>query len=434
MYLMEIPGNTKYLMTKEKTVLTPDNSVPAIIANNNLVSINLYNTGEKLVDLDWLYLVCLYKLKMPIGYEYAINLIKFKPMKQTTHHISDAHAVILSSPVYHKSHKEFRMIPRFPNYFINSNGDVYYESTGNMLLRYKPPHRHYPMVGIRDQSGLFKQRNQLVHRLVGYTWVENDNFMEKNIIDHIDGNKMNCSATNLRWVSRAENNEYAIEQNLNTGCVKVVTRNIETGEIKEHFSVTKAAKYMGRSRLTIPAGGLKIGIVWVGKNGKFEMKKWNDKTKWSDYINNGLLSAKLKVRKNTRCVGGGASLSGYMATNGVKIFRAKSIDDLADQTGLVGSTISKYLLKKKSYNEWKFKVNDNTDDFSMVADFKGPENKPKQIKITNTLTGEIIISDSMRQAAKLTNTDKRIIAYRLKNPYKYKNNTYIYELLSNTPL
>ena len=44
-----------------------------------------------------------------------------------------------------------------------------------------------------------------VHRLVAIYFVFNDDPLEKNTVDHIDGNKRNNNAENLRWLSLSDN-------------------------------------------------------------------------------------------------------------------------------------------------------------------------------------------------------------------------------------
>ena len=63
--------------------------------------------------------------------------------------------------------------------------------------------------GVLNNCGyrIFKINNRtyLVHRLVATYFVENDEPDFKKEIDHIDGNKDNNKATNLRWCTRSEN-------------------------------------------------------------------------------------------------------------------------------------------------------------------------------------------------------------------------------------
>lgn len=52
-----------------------------------------------------------------------------------------------------------------------------------------------------------------VHRLVAEHFVENDD-VEKDQVNHIDGNKLNNHASNLEWVTQSENMIHASENNL----------------------------------------------------------------------------------------------------------------------------------------------------------------------------------------------------------------------------
>lgn len=47
-----------------------------------------------------------------------------------------------------------------------------------------------------------KQIHALVHRLVAQAWIPNPD--DKPEVDHIDGNRTNNNAENLRWVERVE--------------------------------------------------------------------------------------------------------------------------------------------------------------------------------------------------------------------------------------
>lgn len=50
-----------------------------------------------------------------------------------------------------------------------------------------------------------------IHRLVARMFIENDNPMVKNQINHIDGNKSNNCVENLEWCSQSENMRHRID-------------------------------------------------------------------------------------------------------------------------------------------------------------------------------------------------------------------------------
>ena len=97
-------------------------------------------------------------------------------------------------------------------YYVNRDGQV--KSTkGNTdrILKYKYHKEGYPMVTLTQRIGRKKPLYVCVHKLVALAFLGTPptpygSSKGCTVIDHIDENKSNCSADNLRWVTRRENN------------------------------------------------------------------------------------------------------------------------------------------------------------------------------------------------------------------------------------
>lgn len=121
----------------------------------------------------------------------------------------------------------------FTNYFVSNLGR-FKNSKGIIMENYKPHHSGYIYVRVNKTK-------YALHRLVESTFVEN--IESKPAVNHIDGCKTNNSASNLEWVTIAENNQH----NHNVGLIKCFTRkigqyNLEGEFIKEFPSIVSAIK------------------------------------------------------------------------------------------------------------------------------------------------------------------------------------------------
>lgn len=64
----------------------------------------------------------------------------------------------------------------------------------------------YEIVDLYIETG--KKRHFRVHRLVGFMFIPNDDFINKNQINHKDEVKTNNSVENLEWCTHEYNNSY----------------------------------------------------------------------------------------------------------------------------------------------------------------------------------------------------------------------------------
>jgi hypothetical protein len=94
----------------------------------------------------------------------------------------------------------FKYIPQYEGlYSIDKNGNVFSHISGRVLKQHAN-HRGYFMVDLWKDG---KCKKGIVHRLVAKTYIPNPCNLPE--IDHIDTNRQNNNADNLRWCTRKEN-------------------------------------------------------------------------------------------------------------------------------------------------------------------------------------------------------------------------------------
>lgn len=89
----------------------------------------------------------------------------------------------------------------YPDYLVYEDGRVFSKKRRKMVKSIIKKHGYH-------QVGLYKDgkpKYYLVHRLVALHYIPNSE--NKSFVDHIDRNKLNNHVSNLRWVTRSENNQ-----------------------------------------------------------------------------------------------------------------------------------------------------------------------------------------------------------------------------------
>lgn len=126
------------------------------------------------------------------------------------------------------------------NYLVSNKGTIKNYMSGHVMT-HNTTYQGYKYIRIIDFNG--KKTNKLIHRLVMETFIPYDlrelPYLE---VNHIDGNKTNNNLKNLEWVTRQENLQHAIDNNLfkpqrgeKNGRAKL--SNKEAEEIKEFYKL-----------------------------------------------------------------------------------------------------------------------------------------------------------------------------------------------------
>ena len=91
---------------------------------------------------------------------------------------------------FFKDHPEYSFDP--------CTGDIF--GKDGRILKGCPNHHGYLLVTFCENG---EQKNYRIHRLIAEEEIPNPDNLDT--VDHIDGNKCNNAAENLRWLSRSEN-------------------------------------------------------------------------------------------------------------------------------------------------------------------------------------------------------------------------------------
>jgi hypothetical protein len=117
------------------------------------------------------------------------------------------------------------------NYQISSMGR-FKNSKGIIMENYKPHHSGYIFCRVNIKK-------YPLHRLVAFAFLEN--LENKQIVNHIDGNKTNNSVSNLEWCTIVENNQHAIDTGLKKFYKRKIGQYTIDGElVKEFNSIVEA--------------------------------------------------------------------------------------------------------------------------------------------------------------------------------------------------
>lgn len=154
----------------------------------------------------------------------------------------------------------FKEIEGYNNdYFITEDGDVISVKRGKkILLKKRVNSRGYYYVNLCKND---KYKSICIHRLVGIYFVENNNGF--NVLNHIDGNKLNNRYDNLEWCDQVHNMKEAsrmgllkikrgAESNLYSGKLNIdISNMIRSIRSNEKLSYDKIAKMFDVSKATI---------------------------------------------------------------------------------------------------------------------------------------------------------------------------------------
>lgn len=91
------------------------------------------------------------------------------------------------------------------------NGKISKKLNKGRIMKQRENNRGYRMCGIYDKNS--KCKTVLIHRLIGFTFLTNDD-PDKDQINHKNGKKNDNRVENLEWVNQNENMKHSFRENI----------------------------------------------------------------------------------------------------------------------------------------------------------------------------------------------------------------------------
>lgn len=170
--------------------------------------------------------------------------------------------------------EEFRVIPGYGGYAVNSSGTI--KSIERDLILQQYLFNGYLIVDAFRGS---LTETLPVHRAVALAWVSNPNPDQFTIVNHVDGNPLNNSWCNLEWTDHSGNNYHAVNNGLRNDNIPCRVRDFVTGEVFEFMSMAQAAEFMG---LRKDSSQYQLSPKMFGKlvNERYEFRYAGDSRPW----------------------------------------------------------------------------------------------------------------------------------------------------------
>ena len=394
------PQNRKYMINKDLVV-----KLDSKIVETNGVDIDVEIYGVvKTVELKWLYGISLYGIVMPKGYEDKIFDIVFKPIDLKSHKVKEDVIPVFSKPVI--IDKIYRMIARTPRYAVSGVGDVIDITSGTQVNNYngRAMYKHVTLAGSTSFS---------IHRLVALSWVKNDDFLSKPIVNHIDGNKLNCNYKNLEWNSFSDNVNHAVANGLSPQAEAYRVLDTITGEEDIFYSVTTLSKYVGLN--TIPHLSHKVArhAQYILQK-RYIIKATTNEEPWvSISIGNKRPNYNFKTPSiiEAKNVKTGEIIKDTITNLSIRLkinrFTMDGLKRLYKQHNGFG-----YVFRDPNLMSW--------DEITIVENTY----EPKLITAISTVDKSIISFKSARETARYFECDMKTIRRRLNNNKEYKSYTF----------
>ena len=145
-------------------------------------------------------------------------------------------------------------------YEVSNRGNVRNKKTLR-IIKSSISYHNYVRVPLRKNG---KDRKLFLHRLVADAFIPNPE--NKEIVNHINGNKQDNRIENLEWCTYSENNVKAIKDGLRSTKRKIICQYKNNMLIAKWRSISSASKY-----LNLPLGSISACLHYNEKHNDCRM-------------------------------------------------------------------------------------------------------------------------------------------------------------------
>lgn len=444
----KVPGNHNFIVSLSNEIRTANGGLTDFIFRNNRIRIPLYG---KLWYTDIQVVALLAHFEFDRGDD--LKKVQFVRINPEITGSQCGKFMTFTSPIYVRD--KFRLIPGYSKYAISEAGEVL-DIANDKIIPHTYRNKEYPGVFVYDPDrGFF--RTMLVHRLVAMAWVDNADHLGTPIVNHKDGIKSNCHASNLEWCTYSYNNLHALTLGLKKDGHAHKVRDRQTGEIKEYASFSQVCEALNLDKTT------KFSTIqYTSRNpfihNRYEIKTIDDNSPWApdteeDFTRRGSHSITVthpdgrqevfhqtsKLMKELKVWNTGNGLpaiiekaqlmypgiqfdvkdnfavkpvQAYQIETG-EVIEANSMNDMAGKVG-IGSTTIRNAIKIGETHDCKGYAFRFKTEKPWPSEFRNPH-APVALTATNSTTQEVLSFSSMKSAARHFKVDKGLVKNSLIN-------------------
>lgn len=127
----------------------------------------------------------------------------------------------------------------FPNYSINSDGDVFSNKYKKVLKTFVIDKGYHKVILQHNKL----KKTYLIHQLVALAFIPNPNNYDT--IDHMDDNPSNNRVGNLQWLPKSDNSKKSWDKGNHDHQKKKVVQMLNGNVVKEYESIQEASRVIG---------------------------------------------------------------------------------------------------------------------------------------------------------------------------------------------